>query len=272
MGYIFTCYLSAICGGVGNMFRPRIVIFPALLLVLQACASIIDGTTQTITVESTPAGADCRFLREGMVVANVTTPGGVVVEKTKHDMTVECEKDGYQVTRANLDSGIEDSTWGNIILGGGIGWAIDSAAGADNKYPEYVNLTLVPMAGSMPTLQTAGGTAFGGSAVNVGERWVGQAAQDACGSRWAMDLQIRGRDLIGTVWRDEVEYSVRGSMGIQGEITKARAAKKAAYQTVPAPRFLAIHLSFVGDEAHGQYGIDSYGRIECLTPIMLGKL
>jgi len=207
-----------------------------------------------------------------MVVASVNTPGGVVVEKTKHDMTVECDKDGYEVTRVNLDSGIEDATWGNIILGGGIGWAVDSAAGADNKYPEYVNLTLVPKEGSKPGLQTAGGTAFGGSVENVGERWVGQAAQDACGSNWAMDLQIEGRDIIGTVWRDEVEYSVRGSMGVRGEITKARAAKKKAYQTVPAPRFLAIHLAFVGDQAHGQYGIDSYGRLECISSVELGRL
>jgi len=34
--------------------------------------------------------------------------------------------------------------FGNIVLGGGIGWAIDSASGADNKYDGVVNVTLVP--------------------------------------------------------------------------------------------------------------------------------
>ena len=43
-----------------------------------------------------------------------------------------------------LDSGIEAATWGNIVLGGFIGWGVDSAAGADNKYPEQVTITLVP--------------------------------------------------------------------------------------------------------------------------------
>ena len=31
-----------------------------------------------------------------------------------------------------------------IILGGGIGWAIDSARGADNKYDSPINITLAP--------------------------------------------------------------------------------------------------------------------------------
>ena len=38
----------------------------------------------------------------------------------------------------------------NIILGGGIGWAIDSASGADNKYTSPVNLTLVPLDAPAP--------------------------------------------------------------------------------------------------------------------------
>ena len=30
----------------------------------------------------------------------------------------------------------------NILLGGGIGWAVDSAVGADNLYPESIFITL----------------------------------------------------------------------------------------------------------------------------------
>lgn len=254
------------------MLQFRIAVLLVSLPLLQACASIVDGTTQTITVETTPAGADCQFLRQGMTIASVTTPGGAVVEKTKHDMTVECTKDGYQVTKANLDSGTEGATWGNIILGGGIGWAIDSASGADNKYPEYVNLTLLPEDGSLPGLQTAGQTAFGEPTEGSGERWVGQEAQDACGSRWAMDLEVKGKDLIGTMWRDEVPYSVRGSVAAAGEVTRARAAKKPEYTTTPAPRFLAIYLSFRGDQVLGKYGVDNYGRIDCFSPVLLSRI
>ncbi|MFN4088863.1 MAG: hypothetical protein ACK4QW_07435 [Alphaproteobacteria bacterium] len=42
---------------------------------------------------------------------------------------------------------------GNIILGGGIGWAIDSASGADNKYTSPVNMTLVPLSAPPPAPQ-----------------------------------------------------------------------------------------------------------------------
>jgi hypothetical protein len=42
-------------------------------------------------------------------------------------------------------SGAAGATFGNIVAGGGIGWAIDSASGADNKYDAPVNVTLVPI-------------------------------------------------------------------------------------------------------------------------------
>jgi hypothetical protein len=129
--------------GEAVMFRSRFA-SAAVLILLQGCALIVEGTDQTISLESNPSGATCRFYREGMVIANVVTPGGVVVEKTKHDLTVECQKDGYQTAKANLDSEVEDWAWGNILLGGVIGWGIDSASGADNHYPEYLNVTLVP--------------------------------------------------------------------------------------------------------------------------------
>jgi len=38
-------------------------------------------------------------------------------------------------------------TFGNIIAGGVIGWGVDSATGADNKYPESVMVQLVPVSG-----------------------------------------------------------------------------------------------------------------------------
>ncbi len=132
------------------MRTARFAVCAAALLLFQGCASKSEGTDQTITVETSPTGANCRFYREGIVVGQVITPGGVVVEKTKHDMTIECEKEGYETVKANLESEIEGATWGNIIWG----WAIDSSAGADNEYPEFVNLTLVPenKIGALPNL------------------------------------------------------------------------------------------------------------------------
>jgi hypothetical protein len=112
---------------------------------LGGCSSVIEGTSQEILVNTNPPGANCQFLREGNTIAQVSpTPGGVTIKKTKHDITVKCDKEGYQEATYLNHSGAAGATFGNIVLGGGIGWAIDSASGADNKYDGVVNMTLVP--------------------------------------------------------------------------------------------------------------------------------
>ena len=112
---------------------------------LSGCASVIEGTSQEIKVVTNPPGANCAFEREGSVIARVDqTPGAVTIKKTKHDITLKCTKTGYQEGTYLNHSGAAGATFGNIVLGGGIGWAIDSASGADNKYDGVVNVTLVP--------------------------------------------------------------------------------------------------------------------------------
>ncbi|MHC5536862.1 hypothetical protein ACYOEI_01150 [Singulisphaera rosea] len=112
---------------------------------LSACSCIIEGTTQQITINTNPAGADCTLKRQEEVLGHVNpTPGSLLVKKTKYDINISCDKKGYQTATYLNHSGAAGATAGNIILGGGIGWAIDSAAGADNKYDSPVNITLVP--------------------------------------------------------------------------------------------------------------------------------
>ncbi len=113
---------------------------------LSACASIIEGTSQEIMVNTNPTGADCALEREGSVIARVNpTPAATTIKKTKHDITIRCNKAGYQEASFLNNSGSAGATFGNIVAGGGVGWAIDSAAGADNKYETPVNITLIPV-------------------------------------------------------------------------------------------------------------------------------
>lgn len=112
---------------------------------LAACSSIIEGRSQEIVVNTNPSGATCTLERNGMPIGTVSpTPSGVLIEKTKYDITVKCNKEGYQEATYFNKSGAAGATFGNIVLGGGIGWAIDSASGSDNKYDSPVNLTMVP--------------------------------------------------------------------------------------------------------------------------------
>jgi len=115
----------------------------AAMLQLCACASIMEGSTQEVLINTNPAGANCSLSREGQVFAHVNpTPGAVTLKKTKHDMTIVCKKEGYEDATYLNNSGSEGATWGNIVLGGGIGWAVDSANGSDNHYETPVNITL----------------------------------------------------------------------------------------------------------------------------------
>jgi hypothetical protein len=115
------------------------------LILLSSCSSIIEGTSQEIIINTTPAGADCSLERQNISIARVNpTPGSTIIKKTKYDIMIRCNRTGYQEATYFNKSGSAGATFGNIAAGGGIGWAIDSASGADNKYDSPVNITLVP--------------------------------------------------------------------------------------------------------------------------------
>jgi hypothetical protein len=117
----------------------------AALVTVTGCSSIIEGTSQELVINTNPSGADCGLYREGLRIASVTnTPGSATVKKTKHDIWIVCVKPGYQMATFFNHSGVAGATVGNVILGGGVGWIIDSASGSDNKYDSPVNISLVP--------------------------------------------------------------------------------------------------------------------------------
>jgi hypothetical protein len=118
---------------------------------LAGCSSIASGTSQEIAVSTTPPGADCTLNRQGLSIGRISaTPGAVTVQKTKYDITIVCNKDGFQQATLLDHSGVDGATFGNIILGGGIGWAIDSASGADNLYKGKVFIVMAPVGAPPP--------------------------------------------------------------------------------------------------------------------------
>ena len=124
----------------------------AAVLPCAACSTIIEGTSQNIAVSTNPAGASCALMRQGQPIGTVAnTPGSVLIKKTKYDITVECDKAGFVKSTYLNHSGAAGATFGNIVAGGGIGWAVDSAVGSDNKYDSAVNITLVPASAASPS-------------------------------------------------------------------------------------------------------------------------
>jgi hypothetical protein len=119
------------------------------LLSVSACSSITQGTDQDIAVNTNPAGATCVLQREGLEIGRVhNTPGSVNVSKTKHDITIICDKEGFETATYINDSGWETASGAagialDVILTLGVSSAIDSATGADNKYTSPVNIMFV---------------------------------------------------------------------------------------------------------------------------------
>ena len=125
--------------------KVNVVLVAALGFLMSACSTIVEGTSQDISVNTDPEGADCGLHREGVVIGRINpTPGTVEIDKTKYDIIIKCNKAGFHETQYFNKSDVAGATAGNIILGGGVGWIIDSSVGADNKYDSNVYLELVP--------------------------------------------------------------------------------------------------------------------------------
>lgn len=124
----------------------------ATVLVLTGCASVTGSKLQPLSVQTIQDGKEVSGV--GCTLTNdagkwfVTTPGSVTVQKSTGDMAVDCTKDDLK-GRENLVSKSNGAVWGNIILGGGIGYIVDRNTGAGFDYPNTVTVILSRMAAAV---------------------------------------------------------------------------------------------------------------------------
>lgn len=124
----------------------RILVIACVAVALSGCASIIKGSSEEVSVATTPDGGATCELSNSEGHWTVTTPGKTKVDLTKHDLNVSCDKPGYQQAKTTVSSGFQAWTLGNLILGGVIGLAIDAADGAMNEYPHQIDVPMQPTA------------------------------------------------------------------------------------------------------------------------------
>jgi hypothetical protein len=123
--------------------KSRILLVCFVMASLAGCSTITTGTTQSILVDSNPAGAVCRFSRSDREVGVVNpTPGMLMITKDKEPITVICTKSSFYPNTGVLLANFEPMTLGNILLGGIVGIIVDAASGADHKYDATLNVTL----------------------------------------------------------------------------------------------------------------------------------
>jgi hypothetical protein len=111
------------------------------------CASVTRGTTENISIASTPSGATADI--SGLDVPTACVTPCVVQAKRNADITVSISKEGYQPQVIPLTKEIPGAGAagfaGNILAGGLVGMGVDAATGAalDHK-PNPVIVTLQP--------------------------------------------------------------------------------------------------------------------------------
>lgn len=117
----------------------------ATLLALTGCASISGEKLQPVSVVTVHdskevAGIGCTLTNDAGSWF-LTSPASVIVRKSTGDLAIDCKKDRY-AGNANVVSKSNGAVWGNILIGGGIGYIIDRNTGAGFDYPASVTIVL----------------------------------------------------------------------------------------------------------------------------------
>jgi len=126
----------------------RLVLAVAIAAPCVGCASVTRGTTENISISSTPAGATADIT--GLDIPTACVTPCVVQAKRNADITVTVSKEGYEPQIIPLTKEIPGSGAagfaGNVLLGGLVGMGVDAATGAalDHK-PNPVIVTLQPV-------------------------------------------------------------------------------------------------------------------------------
>lgn len=106
----------------------------------------MEGTAQSVSVVTTPPGANCEVDRAGEKLGVVNpTPGSLHIDKSKNDLAVKCSEPGYQQATMSTSPTFVGTTFGNIIFGGVPGAVVDAATGADYAYPKEIDVNLAPV-------------------------------------------------------------------------------------------------------------------------------
>ena len=112
-------------------------------LFISGCASITSSKNQAInlttTCDGTPiSGANCSLTNDSGTWFT-KTPSALFIRKSTGDLVVNCKLDNQQAV-GTFKSSSSSSMWGNILLGGAIGAAVDAGTGTGFDYPNPINI------------------------------------------------------------------------------------------------------------------------------------
>jgi len=133
----------------------RFVGIVALAAALGGCASVTRGTTENISIASTPSGAEATI--SGLEVPTACVTPCAIVAKRSADISISFAKPGFETEIVTLIKEVPATGAagfaGNIVAGGLVGMGVDAVTGAaqDHK-PNPVIVTLQPIRPPAPAI------------------------------------------------------------------------------------------------------------------------
>ena len=114
-----------------------------ILPLLTSCASIIEGSTQTVSVKTAPDFESNCVAKGSNYTKNFSAPGTVNLPKSQYPVEITCiPQNGSAAGTAKVLSDVGAWGYGGSVATLGVGAVVDSATGAANKYPENIVIKL----------------------------------------------------------------------------------------------------------------------------------
>jgi hypothetical protein len=116
-----------------------------LSVLLAGCGTVVHGTSQTVAITSEPAGANCQLSRDGEKIGELSsTPGQVLITRSRVPVSVTCEKPGYQAATVVDTADISPVYAGDLLW---FPWTpitagVDAVSGAGEAYDSPVQVRL----------------------------------------------------------------------------------------------------------------------------------
>lgn len=110
------------------------------------CASLTESTQQNVLVQTVLDHREIGGV--GCVLSNdvgkwfVTSPSRVTIRKSASPLRVDCKKEGAGLAYERIDSKVNGSLWGNIVLTAGLGYIVDKNTGAGRDYPDTLTIIM----------------------------------------------------------------------------------------------------------------------------------
>jgi|HubBroStandDraft_2_1064218.scaffolds.fasta_scaffold31517_2 hypothetical protein len=112
------------------------------------CASVIEGTTQKISVITSPeVGAACTA-KNAVGEWSFVTPGTATIQKSESVLTIRCSKPGYQDGTYYATGRMSSAGMVGMMVPyvGLLNAAVDASSGAAMQYPDAYVVIMKPVA------------------------------------------------------------------------------------------------------------------------------